>query len=166
MICESGKVVGVEESSVWVETIQSSSCTACSAKSACGTGLINSIFSSKRHYVQVSTESFEDDVHLHDEVELAIAEHIMLKGSFWVYLLPLMFMLFGAYLGQQWASVGNELPTIIGCLLGFMLSGLLLRWHSHKHHLDANYQPVLHKIIRSGAQEPVKLMEAQIIHKA
>ncbi len=146
MICESGKVIAIEQDIAWVETFQTSSCTACSAKAGCGTGVLNSIFAGKRHYVKVSLKQHSQAIHLHDEVELSIPDHIMLKSSFWVYLLPLALMIAGALIGLEFQS--NDAGSILGAVSGLILSGLILRAHAVLHQHDARFQPTLHRIIR------------------
>ena len=153
MICESGRVVSIENDSVWVETQQVSSCTSCSARVGCGQGLLNSVFAGKINRVKVSADKLKDVVAVNDRVEIAIPEHVMLLGSFWVYVLPLALLIAGAVIGEQWAGVEatNELYSILGAITGFVLACLILRWHSTRHFNNPKYQPVLHSIIQSGS---------------
>lgn len=150
MICEKGRVVSVEPEFVWVETIQTSTCSACSAKSACGQSLLNSIFSGKRHYVRVSTADFNEPVQIHDQVELAIPEDVMLTGSFWVYLLPLVCLMLGAVFGQQYAVDGSDGPAVAGAFVGFLLACVVLRIHAHYHRNNPRFHPVLHKVLSAN----------------
>lgn len=148
MICENGRVVAVEDGWIWVETIQTSSCTACSAKSGCGQSLLNSIFAGKRHYVKVSTKGFHAPVQLHDEVELAIPEDVMLKGSFWVYLLPLLLLISGALLGEHFQLTENmDVSAAIGALIGFLAGLMALRLHAFRHRHNPAFHPVLSRVI-------------------
>lgn len=151
MIYETGRIVAIEGDQAWVETRQNSACGACVAKSACGQGLLNSLFSGKRHYIRVDLSRAEKTVKLHDEVELAIAENVMLKGSFRVYLLPLATMI-AAAIGAQylWPAMEEDLAAIVGALVGFASGLLLVRLHSNRHVNDPAYQPVLNRVINSA----------------
>lgn len=151
MICESGRVVSIESDWVWVETHQTTSCQSCSAKSGCGQSLINSVFSGKRHYIKVAANGIKDTVHLHDEVEIAIPEHVMLKGSFIMYLLPLVFLIAGAVVGEHFTVGKGDLGAISGAIAGFCMAAVFIRWHSNKNSANPAYQPVLHRIVRSAS---------------
>ncbi len=151
MICESGRVVSIENNWVWVETHQTTTCKSCSAKSGCGQGLINSVFSGKRHYVKVSANGIKDTVNLHDEVEIAIPENVMLRSSFLMYFLPLILLILGAIAGEQFIIGRGDLGAISGSFFGFSLAVIFIRWHSNKNSSNPAYQPVLHRIVRSAS---------------
>jgi sigma-E factor negative regulatory protein RseC len=159
MICEAGRVVSIENDWVWVETHQTTACKSCSAKAGCGQSLINSVFSGKRHYVKVAANGIKDKVHLHDEVEIAIPENVMLRGSFLLYLLPLAGLIAGAIMGQHFISAQGDLGSIAGAIAGFSITAVFIRWHSHRNSANPAYQPVLHRIVRSASlsTQPVVL---------
>ena len=52
MLVETGRVVAVEEDSLWVETIRQSTCGSCAAQKGCGHGLLNRYADGKRGYIQ------------------------------------------------------------------------------------------------------------------
>lgn len=151
MICESGRVVSIENDWVWVETFQTTACQSCSAKAGCGQSVLNSVFSGKRHYVRVAADPARGVVQLHDTVEIAIPEHAMLRGSFWLYILPLLFLLGGGIVGNHLAGGQGDLYPILGAVAGFGLAALLVRVHSYLHRADPSYQPVLQRIVRPSA---------------
>jgi len=153
-------VVSIEGDSVWVETRQTSACNACSARAGCGQGFLNSVFSGKRHHVKVAADSFKGQLAVNDQVEIAIPEHVMLQGSFWVYLLPLLMMIVGAVVAQQWSQETNDLYSMTGAGLGFILAAMMLRWHSARHQANPKYQPVLHRILQS-ANKPEDVVTVQ-----
>jgi sigma-E factor negative regulatory protein RseC len=158
MICESGRVVSIEDEWMWVETHQLSSCQSCSAKSGCGQSLINSVFSGKRHYVKVAANGISEAVHLHDQVEIAIPDHAMLFGSFWLYLLPLLTLIAGALLGNHLAGGVGDLYAIIGAVIGFLVAACFIRLHSFLQRDNPAYHPVLHpvlhRVIHSAEAKP------------
>ena len=156
MIYEQGRVVAVDRQWAWVETRQNTACGSCAAKAGCGQGVLNNLFSGKRHYIRVDASALDEPVHVHDEVELAIAEHVMLKGSLWVYLLPMVMMVAGAMAGQQLWPASGDPATIGGAASGFALALLLVRLHAVLHRNNPAYQPVLHRVVtRGGSTIPV-----------
>lgn len=153
MMYENGIVVAVEGQWAWVETRQNTACGSCAAKAGCGQGVLNGLFSGKRHYIKVDTSRLNETVRLHDEVELAIAEHVMLKGSLWVYLLPLVLMIAGAVSAQSvWPAVGDTV-AIAGAATGFVLAMLLVRVHAELQRNNPAYQPVLSRVVCHGGGE-------------
>lgn len=156
MNCESGRVVAIEADKAWVETIQNSTCTTCSAKSGCGQRLLNSVFKGKRHLVEVSLKNFPETVSLHDEVELTVDDNVLLRGAFWVYLVPLICIIAGALFGQRWVvpdsglfptQKASELPVIIGALSGLAFGFVILAVHHKVQRFNPRYQPRLHKVV-------------------
>ena len=153
MICESGKVVSVEGPWVWVETFQMSACNSCSAKSGCGQKMLGSVFSGKRHYTKVSAGEMESQVHIGDTVELGIDETYMLKGTFWVYMMPLVVTILSTLLFARLELLASEdLSGLLGAAVGFVGSLVLLRLHAHKNRNNPQYRPVLHRRL-SGVSE-------------
>ena len=148
MICENGRVVSIEGDWVWVETLRTSSCVSCSAKAGCGQNLLNSIFSGKRHYVKVALNGFAEQVKLHDEVEIAIPENGILKGSLLMYIFPLLMLIVGAGAAQELVGENNGY-SILGAIMGFVSALLIVRVHSYLHRSDPSYLPILHKILSS-----------------
>lgn len=149
MICESGHVVSIDGPWAMVETYQMSSCKTCSAKAGCGQQLLGSVFAGKRHLVKVSAQKFLSDLAIGDQVELAIDEKAMLKGSFLVYLLPLMLMIAGAVVAPMLVSTTGDLPALMGAATGFILACSLLRGFSLSNANNPQFQPVIHKILQS-----------------
>lgn len=147
MNTESGKVVATDDTWVWVETIQNSACTACSAKSACGQHLLNSIFQSKRHYVKTSKAASDVDVQLHDTVELSIAEHVLLKSAFWLYIMPLVLIMAGALLANHWFASIGEFYTLFGAMIGFAFGLMLAAWQHRRQQHNPAFQPVISKVL-------------------
>lgn len=154
-LCESGQVVAIEKDWVWVDTHQTGSCQSCAAKAGCGQGLLSSFFSGKRHLIRVAINSIDEPVQLYDQVEIAIPEHALLLGSFWLYLLPLLLLMTGAVAGNYLGNAQGDLYSILGAASGFLLALFMVRGYSYLHRVDSAYQPVLHRILRdetSGVQ--------------
>ena len=53
MLTETGRVVALEQDSLWVETIRQSTCGSCAVQKGCGHGLINQISDGSRSFIRV-----------------------------------------------------------------------------------------------------------------
>lgn len=141
MIEEIGVVVAVDSEGVWVATQRKSTCGSCSAKAACGQGLLNSLSAdTKPHTIKV-----QSDLQLRkgDQVTLAISEESLVRGAFLVYMLPLFFM-FSAALAVN-ALHASEPWIVFSAALGFLAGAVWVRLYSHRYLDDAATQPMLLK---------------------
>jgi sigma-E factor negative regulatory protein RseC len=159
MLTETGRIVAVENDSLWVETIRQSTCGTCSAQKGCGHGLLNKLGNGRSHFLRVVLgDSGSHDYQIDDEVQIGIPEHIILQGSVIVYILPLLMTLSGAALGQGlWPS--QDLQSIVGALLGFGLGICLVRWHAWLHRDDIALQPQLLGAAIGGDQNQAAVLE-------
>ncbi|MDO8697495.1 MAG: transcriptional regulator [Pseudomonadales bacterium RIFCSPLOWO2_12_59_9] len=139
MIEEPGRVVGLEEGAVWVETLRKSTCSSCSANAGCGQGLLDKLaISSRRGTVRVLTDL---QLRVGDNVIIGLREDALLRSSLLVYLLPLLGLFAGA-LGADYFALGEPWSIAAG-LLGLLAAGLLVRGHSRRHADDPALQPVV-----------------------
>jgi sigma-E factor negative regulatory protein RseC len=141
MMIESGRIVAIEKDGLWVETIQQSSCGSCSAKQGCGQGVL-ARWASRSGFVRVLLEGRDpDNYQLDDEVQIGIPEDVIAAGALFVYLLPLVTMLIFAVVadGLDWGESG----VIISALIGLVLGGVGVKWHSYYHRNNRRLQPVL-----------------------
>lgn len=132
MIEERGRVVALDESGIWVETVQRSGCHSCAAKSGCGTGLLGDFWTKASQVrVSVAPETLRR-IQLHDTAVIGIAENTLASGALLVYLAPLVTLVLGALAGQALGGVsGGELWAILGALGGFLLGAVYVRLYSH-----------------------------------
>ncbi|WP_226702591.1 SoxR reducing system RseC family protein [Microbulbifer elongatus] len=139
MIEERGRVVALERSGIWVETVQRSGCHGCAAKSGCGTGLLGDFWTKASQVrVTVSPKSLSR-IRLHDTVVIGVSENTLASSALLVYLLPLVMLVLGALAGDAIMSTaitevaekqGGELGAIAGAAFGLILGGLLIRLYS------------------------------------
>ena len=105
MIEERGRVVKLDSAFVWVETIRKDTCGSCEAKNGCGQGLMNRLRPSRNHaYIRAANRY---PVNIGDEVTVALPESAVVSASFLVYLLPLLTLLCGAFIGTSLQCRGN-----------------------------------------------------------
>ena len=116
MIVEKATVIGVEEGWLTVETIQQSTCGSCSAQKGCGQGVLAK-YLSHRSFFKLNLEEFQrKEFKVGDVVELGIDELALVRASVWLYILPLVGLLLGVYLG----ALVSEGMSILGALLGLL----------------------------------------------
>lgn len=143
MIEERGRVVAIERDAIWVETVANSGCGGCSAKSACGTGLLGDYFA-KHSRIRVSLEDCDaKTLSLHDTVVIGIPENALARGALLVYLLPLVAMLLAALAGER---LSGEAGAILGAVGGLLAGLVLVRWHSRRNASNKAYTPRLIRI--------------------
>ena len=157
MICEQGKVVAKEADLIFVEVIQQSSCQACSAKSACGTKLINSLYNSKRHYLKLPFAHLDQTPEIGDQVEFEIDESALLKSSLLMYVLPLFGLLLGAAFGQWlWTT---QLASILCATAGLGFSLVLVKRFSAKLEHNALFHPQLARVVKAASPIKTEVIE-------
>lgn len=141
MILETGKIVSVEPEGVWVETIQGSVCGSCKAEKGCGQSLMAK-WGARASYIWVLLEGRNpDDYRVGDEIQIGIPEDIVVKASLLAYVMPLLLMLILTISAHY--LFNSEGLTVIGALLGLVVGGFILRWHSARSRYDPRLQPVL-----------------------
>ncbi|MDQ2075280.1 SoxR reducing system RseC family protein [Marinimicrobium sp. ABcell2] len=141
MIAETGRIVAIEAEGLWVETIQRSTCGSCAAEKGCGQSLMAKL-SGHTSYLWVLLEGRNpDDYQLGEEIQLGVPEEVVVKGSLFVYLLPLLSMILLS--GLAHSVFAHEGLSALGGLLGLLAGGLLVRWRAHQTRYDPRLQPVL-----------------------
>lgn len=141
MIEEAGIVVAVDTDGVWVATQRKSTCGSCSAKAACGHGLLNSLSADKKpHRIKVQTDLLLREG---DQVTLGISEQSLVRGAFLVYIMPLLLMFVAALTAD--ALHVSEPWVIFSAALGFLGGAVWVRLYSHRYIDDKAMQPVVTK---------------------
>lgn len=137
MIVENAKIVEIAESHVVVETIQQSTCGGCSARKGCGNGVLADYLSSSS-YFKISTEKFDSGAYqLGDELEIGIDELALVRASLWLYLVPLIGLMTGAYVGH----LSSQLASIVMAVIGLLVGGYLSSLHAKRVRHDPKYVP-------------------------
>lgn len=140
MIEETGEVVAVEEGFAWIETQRKSSCGGCAAKAGCGTAVLGQVMGQKRSRVKaINTLAVEAG----DQVVVGIRENALVKGSLFLYMLPIMMMflfaLSGQWLSLQWQLQGEWL-VLCSALIGLFAGFAGVRRFARRIQHDENYQ--------------------------
>lgn len=125
MIEQEARVLGLQGGDALVEVGRQSACGSCAAKSGCGTSVVASLFPQRRQQLRVAnTQAAKPG----DRVIIGLPEEGLQRASLLLYGAPLLGLLAGAGVGQQWG--GSELQSILGGLLGAALGLWFVRWRS------------------------------------
>ncbi len=115
MATEEGIVTKVYSSTAWVKCSKSAACESCSAKGFCDTG---------------GGGESDDDVEVEainvagakvdDRVTISFETSSLLKVSFLVYMVPVLFLILGVIIGDKIAPIFNYDQSIFSVLVGFL----------------------------------------------
>lgn len=137
MIEEQGRVLSVERGAVWVETVRRSTCGSCQARAGCGQALLQRLGSGARQgFIRVISDR---EYHVGDEVVIGIPEDAVVRGSLWVYVVPLV----GLFaLGSLASALGaGEPATIAAAFSGLFVGFGAVRLHARRSVMDPSLQP-------------------------
>lgn len=149
MIEEPGVVVAVDVDGVWVATQRKSTCGSCSARMACGQGLLNSLSAdSKPHTIKVATDLALTEG---DQVTLGISQQSLVSSALLVYMLPLLSMFVAIFVADYWNAV--EPWIVVAAVMGFVVGALGVRFYSDRYLDNSNLQPLICKV-----QQPSNLL--------
>lgn len=151
MIEEQAQVIEVKDNELLLQAQTQSACGACSANKGCGTSLLSKVVGRK-----LSRFHAENTVgaNVGDTVIVAISEEALLKGSFMMYLVPLLGMFLMALLadfGLTETLQYRDLLIAFFAIAGFAAGALLARIYFSTPGNASSYAPVvLRKIISHG----------------
>ena len=117
-------VVQVDGQYALVQAEPGNGCEQCNGK-GCGTGQLSRLFCSNPRQFQVNNPI---NAGIDDEVIISIADGAVLRGIGQVYVLPLLLLLLGAMLGNQWAvpdghrDIYSAMGALLGLGVGFVFS--------------------------------------------
>ncbi len=133
MITENAFVDAVEGDAAWVQTQRQSACGSCGAQNACGTNVLSKVIGTKFARLRVG-----NPLHARpgDQVQVAIAEQVLLKGAAVVYLLPLFAFFVMAAIGTTLSETHKDLASIamgvVGLVVGLAWAQRYERVHQSK----------------------------------
>ncbi|HDI3296600.1 TPA: SoxR reducing system RseC family protein [Vibrio cholerae] len=110
---------------------QQTSCSSCQSSKSCGTGIVSKAFGNKTLFWRLqTTQALEAG----EVVEIGLPEKSVLQSAALVYLLPLFFIMLGAWLGDQWLApmLGFGEGIVILTALLFIALGVWVAKHYAK----------------------------------
>lgn len=102
------------------------------------------------------SESSAAAFRLDELVVIGIPEGLLLRGALMVYLLPLLLLLGGALLGQQFIGHSVADPAAVGGLIGLAGGFFINRWYSVRHRRDPAMHP---QVLRRQANDPLACVQ-------
>ena len=127
-----------------VETIQQTTCDSCSAQKGCGHTALTKLTGTKNEIRVLPGDFCVDSLRLGQSVTIGIPEHIVVRGSLMVYLVPVIGALTGAWmLGDEGKTLEQDLFSILGALIGLVGGGILVNMRGQKAQADVQSNPVL-----------------------
>jgi sigma-E factor negative regulatory protein RseC len=115
-------VTQYDDNAVWVKAERQSTCSACQMKQGCGTGLLSNHVGKRFSEIRVDKIS---DVHIGQQVQLAIPEHTLLQGATLMYIVPLVLLFIFAAVAKTLHF--NEMIEIFSGLCGLFIGFYLVR---------------------------------------
>ena len=130
MIEETVEVIAIEEGVLILQAQRKSTCQSCAVQKGCGTSVLAQWLGKKISQFRVENTT---DAQIGDSLVVGIPENSLLKGSFIIYLLPLLTMFLCALfadivLDSELASrdLWVSLSGLAGLLAGLKFSRILL----------------------------------------
>jgi len=121
MVEEIATVVQVDASGVWLQTKVVSSCKSCSAQDSCTSGVVAKAMTRRDYRFFLPQASSE--LLVGQQVRIGIAEEVLVKSAFLVYLLPLL-MFIGAVAVSVAGGWNEGVQLLVGLAGGY--AGMLL----------------------------------------
>ncbi len=147
MTVERARVIAVgsdpaQPDSVWVETLQSSTCGSCAARSGCGQGVMRRWLSRDSLCLELHRADGDDTPYAVGQwVEIAIPQGVVVKAALLAYLLPIFMLMLGAAAGSSVFT--GELGTLVAALLAFAGGIVLARRLESRYLGQSDCQPRL-----------------------
>jgi len=140
-------VVAVEPGSITVSCQQQTSCGHCASRDSCGTGIVSEAVPGRAHQVKITTKK---SLTVGQVVEIGLSEQSILSSALLVYVVPLLFLLLGAALGQWWfveLAGTSELGVVLTAVVSAGIGLLIARHYARR--LDGNsaYEPSLIRVL-------------------
>ncbi len=133
------------ESTVWIKTVRSSSCEACSAKDSC-----TSDGGGNDMEVEVLNKI---GARVGDRIMLHLETTNLLKATFLLYIFPVICMFGGAFIGQYLALNYQYDPSLfsaLGAFISFGIAFLFIKIISNKMSYNDNYKPRIIRILKKN----------------
>lgn len=141
MIEENAHVLRVSPGVAWVEAQRQSACGSCQVRGGCGTSVLASVMGKRQNSVRALDPV---GVQAGDQVLIGLQERALVRASFSMYLLPLVGLFVGGFIGQLLDSHGEAWTILLG-MLGLLAGFGLVRWFYRKIRNNPAYQAVIIK---------------------
>lgn len=140
MATEEGIVLKTDSTTAWVTTTKSGACESCSAKSSCSV-----LGGGKDMEVKaINTAGAKTG----QRVVLSFETSPLLKATFLLYVVPVLFLLVGAFIGDKMSPHFDIDSSILSAISGFLFFGLAILFVIFKGNRLAKKDKYRPKVIR------------------
>jgi sigma-E factor negative regulatory protein RseC len=143
MATEEGIVIKTDSTTAWVKTTKTHACKACAARASC-----NVMGGGKEMEVEAINHA---GAKVGEKVVLFFETSPLLKATFMLYVLPILFLMAGAIIGHEMAPFFNFDASLLSVIIGFLFFGLIVlfvRARANKMAEKDEYRPKVIKIIK------------------
>jgi len=138
MIEQQAKVISFDKQTVWLETERQSTCGQCQVRKGCGTALLEKHVGQRFSNINVMKTS---DVTVGQNVQIAIPEAALLRGAFFMYIVPLLMLFLFATLAQL-ITANDGLEIVAG------FAGLIVGFYGVQYYFRDNKQGIHATIVK------------------
>ena len=142
MATEHGIVLRTEYEAAWVKTTRSSACEGCTARGSCHT-----MGGGQEMEVKALNPA---GAKAGDRIVLSFETRSLLKATFLIYVLPIVFLIAGAALGQMLAprfGLSSTTPSVLLGFAFFFTAVVIIKARANKMAKKNAYQPKITKIL-------------------
>ena len=144
MATEKGVVVKIDATTAWITTTKTSACEGCAAKSSC------TVLGGGK---EMEVEAINDiGARVGQNVVVHFQTSPLLKATFLLYVLPILFLILGAFLGDQAAphfAMDSSTGAVIVGLAFFGVSILFVKSKGNKLAQKDAYRPKIVRILKN-----------------
>lgn len=163
MIVETGQVVRAEAEAAWVQTVQQSTCGSCRARHGCGQKLLNQFAVSTGEIRAHCDPALLADLSPGDSVEIGIAEGAVVSASLITYGLPIICLVFGAWLG---AGLNSNFLNALTALAGLLSGALMVRLLLSRYFKLCYFEPIVLRKVSVEAPAAAPSLAVTVMTKA
>jgi len=133
-------IIQLDGAEAIVEAKQGGGCGQCDSEKGCGKA--SQLFSSQPRRFRVRNEI---NARVGEEVQVFVADGVLLRSAAIIYMLPLALLLTGGLLGSHWADNATHRDgyAVIGAMLGLAAGFVLVRLFTQGQRALSSAQPVI-----------------------
>jgi sigma-E factor negative regulatory protein RseC len=140
MATETGIVIKVDATTAWVTTTKTSACEGCAAKSSC------TVLGGGK---EMEVEAINDiGAQVGQNVVLHFQTSPLLKATFLLYVLPILFLILGAFIGDRAAPHFAMDPSNCAVVVGLVFFGISIKFVKSKGNTLAKKDAYRPKVVR------------------
>lgn len=140
MATEEGIVTKTESTTAWVTTTKTAACESCAAKTSC-----SALGGATEMEVKVINTA---GAKIGERVVISFETSPLLKATFLLYVIPVLFLLVGAFVGEKMSLYFHASASILSAVAGFLFFGLAILFVIFKGNRLAKRDEYCPKIIR------------------